>query len=51
MGGCQKNLLNNMELFDLMNISSDRYVRAIVDCIGIEDLLTYRIPEDINIRQ
>ena len=50
MGGCQNNLLNDMELFDLMSISSDRYVSVIVDCIGIEDLLTYRISEDINIQ-
>jgi primosomal protein N' (replication factor Y) (superfamily II helicase) len=39
-----------MELFDLTNINCDRYVSVIVDCIGIEDLLTYRIPEDINIQ-
>ncbi|MFN5611869.1 MAG: DEAD/DEAH box helicase, partial [Pseudanabaena sp.] len=39
-----------MEIFDLANINCDRYVSVIVDCIGIEDLLTYRIPEDINIQ-
>ncbi|PZO41742.1 MAG: primosomal protein N' [Pseudanabaena frigida] len=39
-----------MELFDLTNINCDRYVSVIVDCIGIEDLLTYRIPEDVNIQ-
>lgn len=39
-----------MELFDLESIKGDRYVSVIVDCIGIEDLLTYRIPEDIEIQ-
>jgi primosomal protein N' (replication factor Y) len=39
-----------MELFNLMSISSDRFVSVIVDCIGIEDLLTYRIPEDVHIQ-
>jgi len=39
-----------MELFDLASIKRDRYVSVIVDCIGIEDLLTYRIPEDIEVQ-
>jgi len=39
-----------MTLFDLSNISSDRYVTVIVDCIGIDDLLTYRIPEDVELQ-
>ncbi|OIP78011.1 MAG: primosomal protein N' [Oscillatoriales cyanobacterium CG2_30_44_21] len=39
-----------MELFDLASIKGDRYVSVIVDCIGIEDLLTYHIPEDIEIQ-
>ena len=44
-----------MELFDLESITSDRsvndrFVSVIVDCIGIDDLLTYRIPEEIHIQ-
>jgi primosomal protein N' (replication factor Y) len=39
-----------MELFNLMSISSDRFVSVIVDCIGIEDLLTYRVPEEVHIQ-
>ncbi|MFN5750356.1 MAG: hypothetical protein ACK47L_18245 [Pseudanabaena sp.] len=39
-----------MTLFDLANISVDRYVTVIVDCIGIDDLLTYRIPEDVELQ-
>jgi len=39
-----------MELFNLENITRDRFVSVIVDCIGIEDLLTYRIPEDVHIQ-
>ncbi|NUN63595.1 primosomal protein N' [Pseudanabaena biceps] len=39
-----------MELFDLTSINRDRYVNVLVDCIGIDDLLTYRIPEDIDIQ-
>nr|WP_271255299.1 primosomal protein N' [Pseudanabaena sp. Chao 1811] len=39
-----------MTLFDLSNISGDRYVTVIVDCIGIDDLLTYRIPEDVELQ-
>ena len=39
-----------MELFDLTKINCDRYVSVLVDCIGIDDLLTYRVPEDINIQ-
>jgi primosomal protein N' (replication factor Y) len=39
-----------MELFDLTSINCDRYVNVIVDCIGIDDLLTYRIPDDLDIQ-
>ena len=39
-----------MELFDLMSISSDRFVSVLVDCIGIDDLLTYRVPEDVDVQ-
>ncbi|MBD2177997.1 primosomal protein N' [Pseudanabaena sp. FACHB-1998] len=46
-----------MELFDFGNINDrpvdllrDRFVSVIVDCIGIDDLLTYRIPEDMEIQ-
>lgn len=40
-----------MELFNLMSISSsDRFVSVIVDCLWINDLLTYRVPEDIHIQ-
>jgi primosomal protein N' (replication factor Y) len=39
-----------MELFDLTSISSDRFVHVIVDCIGVDDLLTYRIPEDVPVK-
>jgi len=39
-----------MTLFDLSNISGDRYVTVIVDCIGIDDLLTYRIPKDVELQ-
>ncbi|MEI6328027.1 MAG: primosomal protein N' [Pseudanabaena sp. ELA645] len=48
-------MVEKMELFDLKSITSDRsandrFVSVIVDCIGIDDLLTYRIPEDIEIQ-
>jgi primosomal protein N' (replication factor Y) len=44
-----------MELLDLMGVSvdyvgGDRYVSVLVDCIGIDDLLTYRIPKDVDIQ-
>ena len=44
-----------MELLDLMGVSvdyvsDDRYVSVLVDCIGLDDLLTYRIPKDIDIQ-
>jgi primosomal protein N' (replication factor Y) len=39
-----------MELFDLITTSSDRFVSVLVDCIGIDDLLTYRIPEDVDVQ-
>ncbi len=39
-----------MELFDLNDRKSDRFVSVIVDCIGIDDLLTYRIPDDLDIQ-
>lgn len=39
-----------MELFDLTSINRDRYVNVLVDCIGIDDLLTYRIPEDVDLQ-
>ena len=43
-------ITKNMELFDLMSISSDRFVSVLVDCIGIDDLLTYRVPEDVDVQ-
>lgn len=48
-------MVEKMELFDLKSITSDRsandrFVSVIVDCIGIDDLLTYRIPEDVHIQ-
>lgn len=43
-------ITKNMELFDLMSISSDRFVSVIVDCIGIDELLTYRVPKDVDVQ-
>ncbi|WP_055073727.1 primosomal protein N' [Pseudanabaena sp. 'Roaring Creek'] len=39
-----------MELFDLIDGNKENFVNVIVDCIGIDDLLAYRIPEDIDIQ-
>ncbi len=43
-------VLETSALGDLMGISSDRFVSVLVDSAWIKDLLTYRIPEDVDVQ-
>ena len=40
----------DMKLLDLTSIKPDFFVSVLVDCIGIEDLLTYRVPKDVDVQ-